>query len=152
MANLLNRYKNQLVKTAGNRSYDYIDVISKVDVTGDFKRVYDVETIINSWSNILTTPTKTYIFDPDYGSDIYRYIYEPQDNVSLLGIEREVKDKLIKYDSRAKITRVDINYLTDTKGFAVDIFFTYKEKREKMNVVLLESMYFNILTSGGPHG
>jgi phage baseplate assembly protein W len=147
MANLLNRYKNQLVKTAGNRSYDYIDVISKVDVTGDFKRVYDVETIINSWSNILMTPTKTYIFDPDYGSDIYKYIYEPQDNVSLLGIEKETKEKLIKYDSRAKITRVDITYLTDTKGFAVDIFFTYKEKKEKMNVVLLESMYFNILQS-----
>ena len=65
MANLLDRFKTQ-VRGSDDRIYDYLP---KVSSSGSWTRINDINVIINSWNNILMTPRKTFINDPEYGSD-----------------------------------------------------------------------------------
>ena len=62
MANLLSRFNKQVI---GSDVYIY-DYLPKITATGDFKRVRDIDVIISSWNNILTTQRRTYFFDPEY--------------------------------------------------------------------------------------
>jgi hypothetical protein len=72
VANLLSRF-NQTIVGSNSKLADYI---SKVSSKGDFKRITDLEVILNSWNNILLTPRRSYQFDPEYGSDLYKMIFE----------------------------------------------------------------------------
>ena len=42
---------------------DYIALISS---RGDFQRIEDLNVILTSWNNILLTPRRTYILDPEF--------------------------------------------------------------------------------------
>ena len=145
MANLLNRYKNTSSRLPKKRRYDDVDYVSRIDAGGDFHRIYDIEVLISSWTNILETPTRTYIFDPTYGSDLYKLIWEPTDDKTYDAIEREVEEKLTTYDNRGIIDHTDIKFLPNQKGFSVDVYFTYAGEKGQLSVIMSEDKYFNIL-------
>jgi len=91
MVDLLNRF-NQSVTGSDSKLADYQAVISS---NGDFKRIKNIEVILSSWNNILITPRRSYIFDPEYGSDIYKLVFEPADNETLERIKNEVIETLL---------------------------------------------------------
>ncbi len=70
MANLLDRF-NQTVAGSDSKLADYV---SKIGPSGDFNRIADIEVLINSWNNILITPRRSYQFDPEYGSILYKMV------------------------------------------------------------------------------
>ena len=75
MANLIDKFKKNVVGS-GNKIADYT---CKLSSSGEFKRISDLEAILNSWNNILLTPKRTYDHDPEYGSDLYKFVFEPSD-------------------------------------------------------------------------
>jgi phage baseplate assembly protein W len=143
MANLLDRFNTAVVGARGKIA----DYLPKVGVSGDFKRVTDMETILNSWTNILVTPTRSYLWDPAYGSDLYKMVFEPADEVTIEKIKQEVYDKLTRYDDRASITNVEVLFGNNSKTFTVNISATYKDKPAKLSVVIDESVYFKFFDS-----
>jgi phage baseplate assembly protein W len=122
MANLLDRF-NTAVRGAGGRIADYQ---SKIVASGDFKRITELAVILNSWNNILQTPRRTYIFDPEYGSELYRLVFEPADEETISLIENEVEDTLLRYDDRASITNLEVTYFSNFKGFNVNVEVSYR--------------------------
>lgn len=138
MANLLDRFNTAVVGARGKIA----DYLPKVAPGGDFKRVTDIETILNSWTNILVTPTRSYLWDPAYGSDLYKMVFEPADELTIERIKQEVYDKLTRYDDRATITNIEVLFGNNSKTFTVNIFATYKDKPAKLSVVIDESVYF----------
>jgi len=55
MVNLLIRY-NKAVAGSESKLADYKSTIASI---GDFRRISNIQVILNSWSNILTTPRRT---------------------------------------------------------------------------------------------
>ncbi len=145
MANLLSRF-NQGVSGSQNKYADYLSTIAPI---GDFRRITSLDVILNSWSNILITPTRSYLFDPEYGSDLYKLIFEPADARTARTIEAEVKDKLIRYDDRATITEVKVTFLNNLKGFTIDIRVTFQGEDGELSVTLDENLYFKFLETVG---
>jgi phage baseplate assembly protein W len=143
MANLLNRF-NKTVAGSDNKDADYKSIISS---TGDFKRIEDIEVILNSWNNILLTPKRTYMFDPEYGSNLYRLVFEPADDKTIEKITQEVIETLQLYDNRAVINNVQISYFTNKKGFSVAIDVEYDGDKSQLEVIIDESMYFQFFES-----
>jgi phage baseplate assembly protein W len=123
MANLLDRFNKQVVGS-GDRIFDFIpQIIAK----GDFKRIEDLNVIISSWNNILLTPRGTYLFDPEYGSDLYKLLFEPLDDTTVERIKIEVQDRLSTYDDRAIIQSVNVSIAGPArKTFTVDVSVIYK--------------------------
>jgi len=130
MANLLRRF-NQEVIGSDDRIYDYLP---KITAKADFKRVDGLNVILTSWNNILMTPRRTYIMDPEYGSDLHKLLFEPVDETTVERIKTEVETRLSLYDDRATIDNVEIILNSNRKGFTVNVFVDYKGETGTLTV------------------
>jgi len=142
MANLLDRFKMQVIGSE-DRLYDYLSLISS---GGDFKRVQDINVILNSWNNILLTPRGTYLHDPNFGSDIYKYVFEPVDDTTVEGIKLEVAARIQIYDNRASIESIDVILHPNGRRFDVIIYANYQGKKGTLDVKFDDSTYSDFLT------
>jgi len=138
MANLLNRFQ----KTVSGSNKKIADYVSRIEAKGDFKRISDLEVILSSWSNILVTPKRSYQWDPDYGSDLYKMIFEPTDDNTVDKIVNETVNVLRAFDDRATITDVNVTFLRNLKGFSIAVDVEYEGERGALEVVIDENVYF----------
>lgn len=136
MSNLLNRFKRSTVGSAKKDS-NYTD---KLLPTADLERKEDIFAILESWRNILITPERTSDHDPEYGSRLSRYIFEPADPETQEEIVDEVKTKLMRFDNRATIGKIDIFPFKNMKGFTLDITVRYKGREEHLKQPIDESL------------
>ncbi len=143
MANLLDRF-NETVAGSNSKLADYT---SKVAAKGDFKRIKDIEVLINSWNNILITPRRTYMFDPEYGSNLYKMVFEPADETTVDKVIDEVTSNLLRYDDRASIEGVDVTFFKNKKGFSVGVDVGFQGETGQLAVVIDESIYFKFFES-----
>ncbi len=142
MANLLDRFNRTVVGSTAKHA----DYQSKIVTSGDFKRVTNIEAILSSWSNILITPRRTYQYDPEYGSDLYRLVFEPADQSTEEEIIDEVVESLRTYDPRATIQNVNVSFLSgNRKGFNVSVEIIYEGEQAELEVVIDENVYFKFL-------
>lgn len=122
MANLLRRFNKQVIGSDG-KLYDYL---AKITAYGDFKRVEDLNAVITSWNNIILTPKRTYLFDPEYGSNLQKIVFEPVDEGTVERIKSELMDTLMYYDSRATIEDIIVTIQDNGKGYQVTILANYE--------------------------
>ena len=148
MTNLLNRF-NKTVVGSDSKLADYKSTIASI---GDFKRISDIHVILNSWSNILTTPRRSYMFDPEYGSNLYKLIFEPADETTKQSIVNEVVSVLRRYDDRATINDVAIEFLPNNKGFNIAVEVEYDGNTSQVQVIIDEDTYFQFFDSGATVG
>jgi len=143
MANLLDRF-NETVAGSNSKLADYI---SKISVRSDFKRITDIKVLINSWNNILITPRRTYMYDPEYGSELYKMIFEPADESTVNKVIEEVTSNLLRYDDRATIEDVNVTFFPNRKGFSVAVDINYEGETGQLEVIVDEDVYFKFFES-----
>lgn len=139
MANLLDRFKNVSIGSEGR----VLDYKSKLTSSGDFQKLFDMDAILNSWSNILTTPKGSMDHDPLFGSNLYKYVFEPCDETSQDGIKSEIVFALGTYDDRAKIYDVEVIFYTNKKGFTVNIIAEYAGRKSNLKLSIDETTVNN---------
>lgn len=143
MANILKRF-NQSAKGSGEQDIDYV---ANITSKGDFERITDINAILNSWNNILLTPKGTYPYDPKFGSDLYKMVFEPIDEATSNRIQQETLVVLQKYDNRAEIENVSVTYFKNQKGFQIDLIVSYEGNTENLSVTITEKAFSGFLTS-----
>lgn len=143
MADFLKRF-NQKVAGTRNTISDYVSTIAPV---GDFKKIDGLEVVLNSWNNILITPKRSYIFDPEYGSNLYKLVFEPADENTIEKIEVEVIETIQRYDDRASIKAVNVIFLANKKGFQINIDVSYKGDTSQLQVIIDKNLYFKFFES-----
>ena len=141
MANILDKFKDSSVGSSG-RIFDYLP---KINSSGDFTKVYDINAILTSWNNILITPVGSYDHDPEFGSNLYLKLFEPSDEITRNAIKDEIKAALNKYDNRANIIDIRVTYLKNKKGFSVSIIVNYFGVKSQLDIVFNEQVYQNYL-------
>lgn len=139
--NLLDRFNNQIT---GSDSKVF-DFSAKISPSGDFTKLKNIDVILSSWNSILLTPVGTYPFDPEFGSRLYNFIFEPADSVTLREIENEIIAKLTRYDDRGKIIGITTKYLKDRKGFNINIEVNFGEVTGFVSATIDENVYFNFM-------
>jgi phage baseplate assembly protein W len=137
MANILDRFRKE-VTGSQNRLQDFLP---KITAAGDFQKVYDIDVIIASWNNILLTPRRTHLHDPDYGSDLHKMVFEPVDDETIDAIKTEIEDRITKYDDRARIDDIDVRLIAGGKGFEVDVYVDYKGDSGTLSLRFDDSTY-----------
>lgn len=131
--------------TVGSRGLlsDFTSVISS---KGDFSKITGLNVILRSWNMILSTPIRSMDHDPEFGSELYKYLFEPADNTTSERIINEVKTVLAKYDDRARVSDVIVTFFNDKKGFNLDIYVDYENEISSFPVIIDETQYFNYLS------
>lgn len=142
MSNLLDRFNKEVIGSE-KKLRDYLSVIASI---GDFKRINDINVIINSWNNILLTPRGTYLHDPEFGSDLYKYVFDPADDTTIEAIRREVEDRIRIYDDRATIEDIQVTLSPDGKKCNVSITASFEGERGTLDVKFDDTTFADFLT------
>jgi phage baseplate assembly protein W len=139
LASILDKFKKSVIGSI-NIPQDYTPVI---DQSGDFHRITGLNVVLNSWNDVLLTPVGTYDHDPAYGSNLYKYVFEPADITTSNAIKDEIKSCLSTYDDRASVSSIDVKFLKNGKGFSFNVFVEYNNQQGQLSGKIDESSYFN---------
>lgn len=130
MANILERF-NKSAKGTDVQPHDFIPYISSI---GDFKRIRNIDVILNSWNNILLTPLGSYLADPNFGSNLYKLIFEPADEGTIEAIKTEVETRITNYDARGEILNITVVLLPNKKGYNVNVECGFEGERGEISI------------------
>jgi phage baseplate assembly protein W len=81
--------------------------------------------------HLLLTKKGSRYFLPDFGTNIYQYIFEPLDDITLGKIEGEITDAVEKYIPNLKLNGVNITKVGDEPEFLNN---TEKEHQIRINL------------------
>ncbi len=112
---------------------DYAPII---DGRGDLTRISGINVLIHSLRTLLLTPLGHYPFDPEYGSLLYKKLFEPSDNITMQEIRYEIEYRVRRYDPRIKIKHIDLNRSPDKKTVVVNVHIKKDDKEEEVEILL----------------
>jgi len=130
--------ENFLRKVPGSK-YELFDVDGQIIQSGDLSELTGIDVIVKSLSRLLLIPKGTYIHDPEIGTNLYKYIFEPVDERTKTSIEQVVAQAIARYENRAKIN-FDILFFSNRKGFRIDLFIDYHGEKKNVSINVDESM------------
>ena len=93
-------------------------------LNNDLIAIKNVNAIARSVRNIvLTTPGEKF-FDPDFGSNVSKLLFENVDDITASQIQEEIEFSINNYEPRVKLLSVEINPDFDNNLF--DTIITYE--------------------------
>ena len=95
----------------------------KHPVTDDVVVSRDASAIKQAIVNLLLTNKGERLMNPNYGSDIRRYLFEPLDYGTANQIKGNIRDTIERFEPRISIVRLKASPNYDDNGF--DITMTY---------------------------
>ena len=111
---------------------------------GDFTQIKNIDVILRSLMNLIMTVKGTYLFDPEYGTNIVKYIFEPVDEITKDSILQDISASVSRYEGRSSST-FDIKFLKgDIKGFVLDVNVSYQGEKKEISIRVDESLLKSI--------
>ena len=77
-------------------------------------------------THLLMTPKGSRIRNPEFGSNLLKYIFEPMDDKTLTDVKLEIQETVNNYFPGLMITNLKIDALDDNKASGVNIKIYYK--------------------------
>lgn len=112
------------------------DILPVLDSSGDFAEIRGKDAIASQIRNLLMTPLGLYPFDPEYGTLLYKQLFEPIDSTTERQIYYEVRERVLKYINGVDVLSVELTWDSPHKSCRVDVYYyiTDEENRTKLSV------------------
>ena len=118
----------------------YIDILSKTDLSGELQLAYNEDAVKIFIRNVLETNRGEKKFDPNFGSNLRKYLFEPVDIGTAFDILSEVEDGILSNDEEGRIRNLNVKVTPDVDNNAFIVDITYKTnvspEQQKLQVVL----------------
>tara|TARA_B100001996_G_scaffold148047_1_gene112761 strand:- start:18 stop:410 length:393 start_codon:yes stop_codon:yes gene_type:complete len=112
---------------ANKLSFKDINItFKKHPVTGDVVVSKDASAIKQAIVNLLLTNKGEKLFNPEYGSDIRAYLFEPLDYGTAAQIQRNIAYSVNKHEPRVQIEDLRANPNFDDNGFDVEMTYSVR--------------------------
>jgi phage baseplate assembly protein W len=105
-----------------------------IGADGDLKKVYGIDRVVDSIINYLSIPKGNYPGDPEYGSELYKFVWEPTDELTKEGIYQEIKDVAQLFSHNVKISNFNLYYISNNKGFVVSFDIVYMGDKKEVTL------------------
>jgi phage baseplate assembly protein W len=103
----------------------------------DVNKNLDEVAIVNSIKNIVSTNHYEKPFQPDFGSNVRRMLFESLDNITASALEREIQQSITNYEPRVKLLGVKVIPDFENNGFNVEMQFYILNKSEPVTITFL---------------
>jgi phage baseplate assembly protein W len=93
-------------------------------ISNDIKASFDISAIKNSLTNLFNTlPGQRFLF-PEYGLDLYQFLFQPitLSNADLIG--NAIYQGIIKYETRVNVIKVNVEADPDNNRYNVTIIIS----------------------------
>lgn len=103
----------------------------------DVNKNLDQVAVINAIKNLVLTSHYEKLFNPDYGSNVRKLLFETVDIVTASAIEREIQQTVGNYEPRVNLISVSVIPDLDNNGFSVQMYFYIVNQTEPVSVSFL---------------
>lgn len=76
-------------------------------ITGDIPPARNESAVKKALINLIRTPVGTRPFNPDYGTRVYDYLFEPGDTQTELRLNDELASAIERFEPRAKVVAIE---------------------------------------------
>lgn len=106
----------------------YVDIDLKLNlnpVTKDITRKKDISALNQSLRNLLLTNFFDRKFNPQFGGNLYKNLFEPADPISLINMSKDIRDILERNEKRIIVLDVSVeNDVRDENNIIITIVYT----------------------------
>ena len=103
-----------------------VDIRPKLNSYGDFSEVTGKDAVVNAVRNVLMCPRGTYPFDPEYGSDFYKKVFEPMNIQTEQELQFELEDAIKQYVPEVIIQNINVVLHDKDKSATVELMISMK--------------------------
>jgi len=103
----------------------------------DVNKNLDEIAIVNSIKNIVSTNHYEKPFQPDFGSNVRRMLFENLDTITASALERELEQSINNFEPRVKLLSVKVVPKFDDNAFNVEMQFYILNKSEPVTINFL---------------
>jgi len=110
------------------RGFVYSDVDMELtrQTDGDIQKDTDIEAIINSLNNIISTLQGSRRMLPEFAQDVWSLLFEPMDDDTARMIGERILEAVRIWEDRVEVTSIDIDTDYDTNLYNLRLNFTIK--------------------------
>lgn len=120
------------------RSNQYADIdllFSKHPTTKDVGIKYDVNAVKQSIRNILLSQAGEKPFLPDFGANLYDFLFDQFDDVAFAEIQLRIENTLLNYEPRVKILDLRIEDLSYRNALLIELEIEIASPEQTTTVV-----------------
>jgi phage baseplate assembly protein W len=99
----------------------------KLAHNGDVNVVENLVAVKQSIMTIFNTPKGSRLFEPDFGMDVRRYLFEPLDGRSSSDLKEEVSTSINRFEPRVTVLGITIGELSDVNGYSIEVRYRFNE-------------------------
>lgn len=92
-------------------------------LNNDLVVLKNANAIARSIRNIISTSPGEKFFDPDFGSNVTRLLFENLDDISAISIRDEIENSIDNYEPRVSLISVDTTPDYDNNSFDVKLIY-----------------------------
>lgn len=92
-------------------------------LTNDIISIKNETAIARSLRNIVYTIPGEIPFNPQFGTNISRTLFDNMDNISANLLESQIRDSITRFEPRVNLIEVEVQPLYDTNEFNVNIIY-----------------------------
>jgi phage baseplate assembly protein W len=100
----------------------------------DVNKLVAERAVINSIKNIVLTAHYEKPFNPDFGSNIRRLLFENLDNLTASAIEREIEETVRNYEPRVNLLETTARADFENNGFKVEMKFMIINQTQPLSI------------------
>jgi phage baseplate assembly protein W len=102
--------------------YQDLPINPVVDSTGDLSSVQNLNSVKQSIYMILNTPKGTRIFNPEYGSRLKSFLFEPYDDTTARRIGTDLSESLNNWEPRITIININVD-MDGVSGYNIEVIY-----------------------------
>jgi phage baseplate assembly protein W len=107
-------------------------------VSNDIKVSFDEEAIRNSLRNIINTKPRQKVLDPDFGTELHKFLFDAVSEVRGDAIGYYLLNKLAQFEPRIKVREINVQVAPEENSYYINIFYNIPSinKLSSMDVTL----------------
>jgi phage baseplate assembly protein W len=117
------------------REYKDLDLNFTIHpVKKDINKLTAERAVVNSIKNLVSTNHYEKPFNPSFGSNLRRLLFENADKFTASLIEREITEVIRNYEPRATVSSVIVSPRVDENGFNVQLEFFVVNRTDPLTI------------------
>jgi phage baseplate assembly protein W len=117
------------------RDYKDLDLNFTIHpVKKDLNKLTGPTAVVNSIKNLVSTNHYEKPFNPSFGSNLRRLLFESADKFTATLIEREITEVISNYEPRATVNNVIVSPTVDGNGFNVQLEFFVVNQTDPLTI------------------
>ena len=84
---------------------------------------------------LLTQEKGKFYPDPEFGSELQHYLFEPMTPMLGIQMQEEIKTLISKYYPQIRLFSIDVSLDPDTQGAYITITYNYSDASQELNTI-----------------